>query len=72
MLDLFVVLAKSGAVLWLKAFAPAAANTDIVNRVVRSAFLEERTARQRADIDGYTVRWSSANDLELTFIVRRS
>ncbi|WFD34565.1 hypothetical protein MCUN1_001406 [Malassezia cuniculi] len=68
MLDLFAVLAKSGAVLWLKAFTPAVANGDIVNRVVCTAFLEERTARQRVDIDGYTVRWTSANDLELTFI----
>ena len=68
MLDLFAVLAKSGAILWCKAFTPAAESGDIVSRVVSSAFLEERTAHQRADIDGYTVRWTSANDLELTFI----
>ena len=60
----------AGAVLWSKAFTPTISATDVVNRVVREAFLEERTASQRADFDGYTVRWTFSNVHELAFIVR--
>ncbi|WFD41331.1 uncharacterized protein MJAP1_004328 [Malassezia japonica] len=68
MLDLFVILSKTGCILWSKAFTPSASNSDIVNRVVRTTFLEERTAQARVDIDGCTVRWTLSNPLELTFI----
>ncbi|WFD30549.1 hypothetical protein MSPP1_001570 [Malassezia sp. CBS 17886] len=54
--------------LWSKSFTPSVPTTDVVNRVVNTAFLEERTAAQRTDVDGYTVCWSFANRLDLAFL----
>lgn len=44
----------------------------MVNRVIRTSFLEERTASQRLDLDGYTARWLLSNEHNLIFMVRAS
>lgn len=45
---------------------------EIISRVIRTTFLEERTARQRVDMEGFTIRWTLSNALELIFIVGNS
>ena len=37
--------------------------------MIKQAFLEQRTADQKFDKDGYTLRWTFANELDLTFVV---
>ncbi|SAM77747.1 related to SRP101-signal recognition particle receptor, alpha chain [Ustilago bromivora] len=73
MLDHFTIFTKNGFVLWSKAFSPALnsadAATNPVNSLIKQAFLEQRTADQKFDKDGYTLRWTFANELDLTFVV---
>lgn len=60
----------AGAILWSKAFVSSVESADVVNRVVQTVFLEERTAASSTDIDGYTVRWRLLNTYDLVFLVR--
>lgn len=60
--------------LWQRSFAPvglaqAASATSVIDALVRHAFIEERAAEQRWEKDGYALRWTLANDLELVFVV---
>ena len=62
-----------GLVLWSRTFTPALSNANPsanpVNALIKHAFLEQRTADDKFDKDGYTLRWSFANELDLTFVV---
>ncbi|CBQ70651.1 related to SRP101-signal recognition particle receptor, alpha chain [Sporisorium reilianum SRZ2] len=73
MLDHFTIFTKNGFVLWSKTFSPALNSADAsanpVNSLIKQAFLEQRTADQKFDKDGYTLRWTFANELDLTFVV---
>lgn len=73
MLDHFTIFTKNGLVLWSKTFSPALNSADAsanpVNSLIKQAFLEQRTADQKFDKDGYTLRWTFANELDLTFVV---
>lgn len=64
-----------GLVLWSRSFTPAAAQlasspVSPVNSLIREALIEGRTADERYEKDGYAVKWSFVNDLELIFVVR--
>jgi hypothetical protein len=41
-----------------------------VNSLIREALIEGREDQEKYEKDGYTVRWSFINDLELIFVVR--
>ncbi|PWZ03248.1 P-loop containing nucleoside triphosphate hydrolase protein [Testicularia cyperi] len=73
MLDHFTIFTKNGLVLWSRSFTPALSSassaTNPVNALIRQAFLEQRTADEKFDKEGYTLRWTFANELELTFVV---
>ncbi|KAN0061098.1 hypothetical protein ACQY0O_006833 [Thecaphora frezii] len=73
MLDHFTIFTKSGLVLWSRTFNPALSNAapaaNPVNALIRHAFLEQRSADDKFDKDGYTLRWAFANELDLTFVV---
>ncbi|EST06171.1 Signal recognition particle receptor, alpha subunit, N-terminal [Kalmanozyma brasiliensis GHG001] len=73
MLDHFTIFTKNGLVLWSKTFSPALSSADAsanpVNSLIKQAFLEQRTADQKFDKEGYTLRWTFANELDLTFVV---
>ncbi|SNX82626.1 related to SRP101 - signal recognition particle receptor, alpha chain [Melanopsichium pennsylvanicum] len=73
MLDHFTIFTKNGLVLWSKTFSAALNSNDAcgnpVNSLIKQAFLEQRTADQKFDKDGYTLRWTFANELDLTFVV---
>ena len=64
-----------GVVLWSRSFTPAASQTanssaSPVNSLIRDALIEGRTADNNFEKDGYAVKWTFVNDLELIFVVR--
>jgi signal recognition particle receptor subunit alpha len=63
-----------GIVLWSRSFTPDAAqlassSASPVNSLIREALIEGRTTEERYEKDGYAVKWSFVNDLELIFVV---
>ena len=60
----------AGPVLWSQSFTPSVVSSDVVNRVIRTTFLEERTATRKVDVGNYTIHWKFSNELELVFMVR--
>jgi len=72
MLDSFKVVSTSGVVLWSKKYAPV--NPAVINALISDIFIEDRV---QSGSDGkwykkysYTLKWRTANDLGLIFIVR--
>lgn len=64
-----------GIVLWSRSFTPEAAHlaasaSSPVNSLIREALIEGRTTEEKYEKDGYAVKWSFVNDLELIFVVR--
>ena len=64
-----------GIVLWSRSFTPAATHTAAssaspVNSLVREALIEGRGSDGKYEKDGYAVKWTFVNDLELIFVVR--
>jgi signal recognition particle receptor subunit alpha len=71
MLDTFEILTTSGIVLWSKTYAPVGAG--LVNSLLRDVFIEERpnqSAHPTYTKDNYTLKWTTAKDLGLIFVVR--
>ncbi|OCH87428.1 signal recognition particle binding protein [Obba rivulosa] len=74
MLDHCSISHKGGIVLWSRSFTPAASHStnsaaSPVNSLIREALIEGRTAEDKYEKDGYAVKWSFVNDLELIFVV---
>ncbi|KAI0637097.1 P-loop containing nucleoside triphosphate hydrolase protein [Trametes polyzona] len=74
MLDHCSISHKGGVVLWSRSFTPAARATAAssaspVNTLVREALIEGRSSDGKYEKDGYAVKWSFVNDLELIFVV---
>lgn len=77
MLDSFEILTTSGIVLWRKQYTPVSSN--VINSLINDVFIEER-GQKNADSssnapykkDKYTLRWSSAKDLGVMFVVGKS
>lgn len=76
MLDSFEVLSTSGVVLWSKKYAPV--NPKTVDALIREVFIEERnvatddqnaTQKPTFKRDGYTLKWTTAKDFGLIFVV---
>lgn len=80
MLDAFEILTTSGVVLWKKSYAPV--NSNIINSLITDVFIEERipsVARSQEDghaarnppfkKDKYTLKWTTAKDVGLIFVV---
>ena len=64
-----------GIVLWSRSFTPAAeqlaaSSASPVNSLIRDVIIEGRAAENTYEKDGYAIRWSFVNDLELIFVVR--
>jgi len=72
MLDLFTVLTSGGIVLFqrsqsassVSAYAP----TYLIDRVIADVFMQERSSEREYAKDGYTVKWTFANELGLIFV----
>ncbi|KAL4074638.1 SRP54-type protein [Scleroderma yunnanense] len=74
MLDHCSISHKGGVVLWSHSFTPKASHiassaSSPVNSLIREALIEGRTAEQKYEKDGYAVKWTFVNDLELIFVV---
>lgn len=78
MLDSFEVVTVSGVVLWSKTFAPVGIN--VVNSLIQDIFIQGNTTSiietSAARIptykkDKYTLKWTTAKDLGLIFVVRQ-
>ncbi|CAK5264698.1 unnamed protein product [Mycena citricolor] len=74
MLDHCSISHKGGIVLWSRSFTPdashlAASSASPVNSLIREALIEGRTAEEKYEKDGYAVKWTFVNDLELIFVV---
>jgi len=83
MLDTFEILSTSGVVLWSRTYVPVGAN--VINSLIRDVFIEERISPGANAVDdtsashkptyrkeGYTLKWTTAKDLGLIFVVRRN
>lgn len=78
MLDDFSIITTSGIVLYRKSYAPV--STNVVNSLINDIFVEERQkpAGQDSTVnapyrkDKYTLRWTSAKDVGLIFVVGKS
>lgn len=65
---------SGGIVLWSRSFTPDASNlasssASPVNSLIREALIEGRTTDEKYEKDGYAVKWTFVNDLELIFVV---
>ncbi|KAG6879601.1 hypothetical protein C0992_000881 [Termitomyces sp. T32_za158] len=74
MLDHCSISHKGGLVLWSRSFTPEAAHlasssASPVNSLIREALIEGRTTEEQYERDGYAVKWTFVNDLELIFVV---
>ncbi|KAI8998762.1 P-loop containing nucleoside triphosphate hydrolase protein [Trametes punicea] len=74
MLDHCSISHKGGVVLWSRSFTPAASHaaaspSSPVNSLVREALIEGRSSDGKYEKDGYAVKWTFVNDLELIFVV---
>ncbi|KAF9567609.1 signal recognition particle binding protein [Agrocybe pediades] len=74
MLDHCSISHKGGIVLWSRSFTPDAAqlassSASPVNSLIREALIEGRTTEEKYEKDGYAVKWTFVNDLELIFVV---
>ncbi len=63
-----------GIVLWSRSFTPeashlASSSASPVNSLIREALIEGRTTDEKYEKDGYAVKWTFVNDLELIFVV---
>lgn len=83
MLDGFEILTTSGVVLWSRSYVPV--NTSLVNAFIKDVFIEEKVVPPGTAAvaendsaaknppykkDQYTLKWASAKDLGLIFVVR--
>ncbi|KAJ6606528.1 signal recognition particle binding protein [Mycena vulgaris] len=74
MLDHCSISHKGGIVLWSRSFTPdashlASSSASPVNSLIREALIEGRTTDEKYEKDGYAVKWTFVNDLELIFVV---
>ncbi|KAJ7090258.1 signal recognition particle binding protein [Mycena belliarum] len=74
MLDHCSISHKGGIVLWSRSFTPDASHlassaASPVNSLIREALIEGRTTEEKYEKDGYAVKWTFVNDLELIFVV---
>ncbi|KAJ3556901.1 hypothetical protein NM688_g1770 [Phlebia brevispora] len=74
MLDHCSISHKGGIVLWSRSFTPTASQaassaSSPVNSLIREALIEGRNAENKYEKDGYAVKWTFVNDLELIFVV---
>jgi signal recognition particle receptor subunit alpha len=74
MLDAFEIITESGIVLWRKHYSPLSPN--LINSLINDVFIEERQ-KSAADAptnaaykkDRYTLRYTTAKDVGLMFVV---
>ena len=71
MLDLFTVLTTGGIVLFQRSQLTSSSSSApryLIDRVISNVFMQERSSEKEYAEDGYTVRWTFANELGLIFV----
>ena len=69
MIDLFTVLTSGGIVLFQRSQTTSSNSpTYLIDRVISDVFMQERSSEREYAKDGYTVKWSFANELGLIFV----
>ena len=76
MLDAFEIISTSGVTLWTKSYVPIGAS--LISSLIRDVFVEENASARAESAtllkptyrkDGYTLKWTTAKDLGLIFVV---
>jgi signal recognition particle receptor subunit alpha len=70
MLDGFEIITTSGVVLWSRSYADIGAS--LVNDFIHAVFIQDQPASSNATYrsQGKTIKWTTAKDLGLVFVVR--
>ena len=71
MIDLFTILTSGGIVLFQKPQTSSASSvppTYLVDQVISNVFMQERSNEKEYEKDGYTIKWTFANELGLIFV----
>jgi signal recognition particle receptor subunit alpha len=77
MLDLFTVLTSGGIVLFQRSQASSngsssstslSAPTYLIDKLISDVFMQERSSEKEYARDGYSVKWTFANELGLIFV----
>ncbi|KAI7865166.1 signal recognition particle, alpha subunit, N-terminal-domain-containing protein [Spinellus fusiger] len=66
MLDHFSIFTKGGYVLWQKSYTPVSGSP--VDDLIKNVLIEERAGTVSYTKDGYALRWTFANELDLVFV----
>jgi signal recognition particle receptor subunit alpha len=67
MLDTFEIITTSGVVLWSRKYVDVAPH--LINNLIKSAFIEETIQDTTLRKDGHTIKWRTAKDLGIIFVV---
>jgi len=67
MLDTFEIITTSGVVLWSRKYVDVA--PQLINNLIKSAFIEETVRDTTFRKDGHTIKWRTAKDLGIIFVV---
>ena len=74
MLDLFTVLTSGGIVLFQRTQLTSSSSGSpsspryLIDRVISDVFMQERSSEKEYAEDGYTIKWTFANELGLIFV----
>jgi signal recognition particle receptor subunit alpha len=71
MLDLFTILTSGGIVLFQKSQTSSSSHsapTYLIDQVISNVFMQERSSEKEYAKDGYTIKWTFANELGLIFV----
>ena len=67
MLDTFEIITTSGVVLWSRKYVDVA--PQLINNLIKSAFIEETVRENTFRKNGHTIKWRTAKDLGIIFVV---
>ena len=68
MLDLFTILTSGGIVLFQKSQSLHSAPIYLIDSVISDVFMQGRSSEKEFAKDGFTVKWTFANELGLIFV----
>ena len=67
MIDHFTIFTKGGLVLW--SYTQATIKGSPIDSLIRTALVEERSGENSFNFDQYSMKWTFANEFDLTFVV---
>ena len=67
MIDHLTIFTKGGLVLW--SYTQATIKGSPIDSLIRTALVEERSGENSFNFDQYSMKWTFANEFDLTFVV---